>query len=101
VKVDVEGTGAQVWSGLSERFREISYLVMEVLAPKIQAELPPRIMCQTGWHAYYIQDFALIESRSGEFVYVEPFQNWLFSGWDPSALTQRLADTRFRVISAA
>jgi FkbM family methyltransferase len=100
VKVDVEGIGAQVWSGLAECFRDISYLVMEVLAAEIEAELPARIICQTGWYAYYIRDFELIESRSGEFVYVAPFWNWLFCASDSSALRQRLAGTRFRVISA-
>jgi FkbM family methyltransferase len=100
VKVDVEGTGARVWSGLAECSREISYLVMEMLAPEIKAELPAHIICQTGWHAYYIRDFELIESRDGEFVYVEPFWNWLFCCSGPSALKQRLAGTPFQVISA-
>jgi FkbM family methyltransferase len=99
VKVDVEGAGAQVWSGLSGCFREISYLVIEVL-PEIEAELPRRIIQQTGWHAYYIRDFELMESRNGEFTYVEPFWNWLFCSLDPSALKRRLAGTGFRLISA-
>ncbi len=100
VKVDVEGTGAQVWSGLAECFREISYLVIEMLAREIQDELPARIIRQTGWQAYYIRDFELIESRNGEFTYVEPFWNWLFCGLDPPALRHRLSGTAFRVISA-
>jgi FkbM family methyltransferase len=100
VKVDVEGTGAQLWSGLSERFREISYLVIEMLSAEIEDRLPARIIRQTGWHAYYIRDFELIGSRNGEFIYVEPFWNWLFCALDPSALRQRLAGTRFQVISA-
>jgi FkbM family methyltransferase len=100
VKVDVEGTGAQLWSGLAERYREINYLVIEMLAPEIEDRLPARIIRQTGWHAYYIQDFELIESRKGDFVCVEPFWNWLFCSLDPRALEQRLGDTRFQVISA-
>jgi FkbM family methyltransferase len=101
VKVDVEGTGVQVWSGLAEGRREISYLVIEMLAPEIEDELPARIIRQTGWHAYYIRDFELIESRNGEFAYVEPFWNWLFCGLDPSVLKHRLFGTGFRVISTA
>jgi FkbM family methyltransferase len=101
VKVDVEGTGVQVWSGLAEGCREISYLVIEMLAPEIEDRLPARIIRQTGWHAYYVRDFELIESRNGEFAYVEPFWNWLFCGLDPSALKHRLSGTGFRVISAA
>lgn len=101
VKVDVEGTGVQVWSGLAECFREVSYLVIEMLTPEIEDQLPARIIRQTGWRAYYIRDFELIESRDGEFAYVEPFWNWLFCGLDPSALRQRLAGTGFQVISPA
>jgi FkbM family methyltransferase len=100
VKVDVEGTGVQVWTGLAECCREISYLVIEMLAPETEDQLPARIIRQTGWHAYYIHDFELIESRNGEFTYVEPFWNWLFCGLDPSALKHRLSNTGFRVISA-
>jgi FkbM family methyltransferase len=100
VKVDVEGTGAQVWSGLAECFREISYLVIEILEPEIKDRLPTRIIRQTGWHAYHIRDFELIESRGGEFNYVEGFWNWLFCGLDPPALRHRLACTGLRVISS-
>jgi FkbM family methyltransferase len=100
VKVDVEGTGAQVWSGLAECFREISYLVIEMLEPELKDQLPARIIRQTGWHAYHIRDFELIEWRSGEFNYVEGFWNWLFCGLDPAALRHRLSDAGFRVISA-
>jgi FkbM family methyltransferase len=99
VKVDVEGTGAQVWSGLAGCFSEISYLVMEILTPEIEAELPARIIQQTRWHAYYVRDFQLIESKDGGFAYVEPFWNWLFCGMDSSALRHRLSGTGFRVIS--
>jgi FkbM family methyltransferase len=100
LKVDVEGTGAQVWSGLAGCFREVSYLVIEMLTPEIEDELPSRIIRQTGWHAYHIRDFDLIESSDGKFVYVEPFWNWLFCGLDPSALRHRLSGTGLRVISA-
>jgi FkbM family methyltransferase len=100
VKVDVEGTGAQVWSGLAGSFREISYLVIEMLPPEIEDQLPTRIIRQTGWHAYYIRDFELKESKNGEFAYVEPFWNWLFCKLDPSALRHRLSGTGFRIVSA-
>jgi FkbM family methyltransferase len=99
VKVDVEGTGAHVWAGLAQCFHEISYIVIEMLAPEIEDKLPARIIRQTGWHAYYIRDFELVESRNGEFAYVEPFWNWLFCGFDPSALTHRLSRTEFRITS--
>jgi FkbM family methyltransferase len=100
-KVDVEGTGAQVWSGLAECFSKIVYLVVEMLAPEIENQLPVRIIQQTGWNAYYIRDFALVQSRNGEFTYVEPFWNWLFCALHPPALRRRLSGTGFRVIPAA
>lgn len=100
VKVDVEGTAAQVWFGLMECFNKMSYLVIEMLAPEIEDQLPARIIRQTGWHAYYIKDFELIESKNGEFAYVEPFWNWLFCGLNPLALRSRLSHTGLRVISA-
>jgi FkbM family methyltransferase len=37
VKVDVEGTGEKVWNGAVETSRSIRYLVMEMLAPEIEA----------------------------------------------------------------
>jgi len=101
VKVDVEGSGVQVWSGLAECFGEIAYLVIEMLAPEIDEHLPARIIRETGWHAYYIRDFDLVESRNGEFTYVEPFWNWLFCGLDPPTLRRRLFGTGLLVIPAA
>jgi FkbM family methyltransferase len=94
LKVDVEGAAVQ------ERFRAISYLLIEMLAPEIEHQLPARIIQETGWSGYYIRDFDLLESRDGKFTYVEPFWNWLFCNLDPSALTDRLSNTGFRVISA-
>jgi hypothetical protein len=101
LKVDVEGTGAQVWSGLAECFSRISYLVIEILTPEIKDELPERIIRETGWHADHIRDFELIAAKDGQFTYREPFWNWLFCGLDSSALTRRLSGTKLRVISAA
>jgi FkbM family methyltransferase len=101
VKVDVEGLGSRVWLGMERCFARITYLVIEMLAPEIADGLPQRIIRQTEWHAYYIRDFQLVESRTGEFEYVEPFWNWLFCGLDPLALARRLAGTKFRVIAPA
>jgi hypothetical protein len=97
VKIDVEGAGARAWSGLEARFADVSYLVIEMLAPEIKTVLPLRIMRRTGWHGYYIRDFDLVESANGEFEYAEPFWNWLFCGLDRSALARRLSGTKFRV----
>ena len=97
VKVDVEGAGKKVWDGAVETSKAIRYLVMEMLAPEIEAGLPARIIRETDLKAYYIRDFELIPSVGGEFEYVAPFWNWLFCRLSPSELAARLSATRFRV----
>ena len=99
VKIDVEGHGNQVWSGAAAGAANIKYLLMEMLEPEIRAGTPQQIISQSGWHAYYIKDFDLIESRNGEFDYVAPFWNWLFCALTPAALSERLKGTKFRVLS--
>ena len=67
IKVDVEGAGEKVWNGAIEVSKAIRYLVMEMLAPEIEAGLPARIIHETDLKAYYIRDFELIPSVGGEF----------------------------------
>jgi FkbM family methyltransferase len=100
VKVDVEGAGLQIWSGLEQCCRDMKYLVMEMLASEMQNQLPSRIIEHTGWHGYYLRDFELIESKNGEFEYIEPFWNWLFCDLDPIVLRERLLGTKFRITAA-
>jgi FkbM family methyltransferase len=97
VKIDVEGAGEKVWDGAVETSNAIRYLVMEMLAPEIEAGLPARIIREGGLKAYYIRDFELIPSVDGEFEYVAPFWNWLFCRLSPSELAARLSATGFRV----
>jgi FkbM family methyltransferase len=97
VKIDVEGAGEKVWNGAVETSNAIRYLVMEMLAPEIEAGLPARIIREGGLKAYYIRDFELIPSLDGEFEYVAPFWNWLFCRMPPSELAARLAASGFRV----
>ena len=99
VKIDVEGAGKLVWAGLGREFRSIRYLVMEMLAPEIEAGLPRRITEEAGFAAYYICDFDLVHSKAGDFLYVEPFWNWLFCRLQPEELAARLAGTDFRVVT--
>ena len=97
VKIDVEGAGEKVWNGAVETSNAIRYLVMEMLAPEIEAGLPARIIHEAGLKAYYIRDFELIPSVDGEFEYVAPFWNWLFCRMSPNELAARLSATGFRV----
>ena len=97
VKIDVEGSGGKVWDGAVETSNAARYLVMEMLAPEIEAGLPARVIREGGLKAYYIRDFELIPSVDGEFEYVAPFWNWLFCRISPDELAARLLETGFRV----
>jgi FkbM family methyltransferase len=99
VKIDVEGAGCAVWAGASAVADRITYLVMEMLAPEIESELPRKII-EAGFHAYYMRDFQLVEAPRGRFEYQAPFWNWLFSRLDPQRLAERLKGTRFQVVRA-
>jgi FkbM family methyltransferase len=99
IKIDVEGAGAQVWSGTERCVNDILYMIIECLEPEITSRLPAKIIASTGWYAYYIRDFDLIEAPNGEFEYVEPFWNWLFCRLDSLALAERLSRTKFRVVT--
>jgi FkbM family methyltransferase len=99
VKVDVEGAGEKVWDGAVETSKTMRYLVMEMLAPEIEAGLPARIIRETDLKAYYISDFELVPSVDGAFEYVAPFWNWLFCRLSPGKLADRLSATRFHVRS--
>jgi hypothetical protein len=96
----VEGAGAAVWEGARRAYRRIDWLIFEILGPEIEAELPKRIISDTGWNAYYIRDFDLVRSEAGEFEYREPFYNWLFCPSDRARLDAALISSRFRVIDA-
>jgi FkbM family methyltransferase len=100
VKIDVEGAGAQVWSGASSEVSRVKYFLMEMLEPEIRARLPATLIAEGGLNAYYIRDYDLVQSTSGEFDYVAPFWNWLFCRLSPPALRDRLAGTPFRVVKA-
>jgi FkbM family methyltransferase len=97
VKVDVEGAGEKVWDGAEAASKSIRYLLMEMLAPEIDAGVPARIITGTDLKAYYIRDFELVPSLDGTFEYVAPFWNWLFCRLSPRELAVRLTATRFRV----
>src|SRR5262245_27241056 len=94
VKVDVEGAGSDVWQGSKEAANNIEYLIIEILEPEVTSRLPARIMSETGWNGYYIENFNLRHSVEGKFSYVHPFWNWLFCNRSPSGLAKRLAGTK-------
>lgn len=100
VKIDVEGAGRKVWHGIAEEYGRITYLIIEMLEPEITAQLPLEIIDMTGWHAWYIRDRDLVESRKGEFPYLAPFWNWLFCHLDAPALAARLAGSKLRIVPA-
>ena len=89
----VEGAGVAAWAGLRPAQDRIRWLIMEIIGPEAQANLPGR----TGWNAYYIRDYELVPSRTGEFEHRAPFYNWLFCPADRETLVATLKPTRFAV----
>jgi FkbM family methyltransferase len=95
VKVDVEGAGVAVWDGAKAALDRIDWLICEIIGPEARANLPKRIITESGWCAYYIRDFTLVPSRDGSFEYHAPFYNWLFCRLRPWELATQLAETSF------
>jgi FkbM family methyltransferase len=97
-KVDVEGAEEAFLTGAKSSLNNLNYLVIEILGPAIRRGLAPRIIREGKFRAYYINDFTLEHSPSGQFTYVAPFYNWLFCREDPTSLRQKLLGTQFRVV---
>ncbi|MFO1149096.1 MAG: FkbM family methyltransferase [Alsobacter sp.] len=95
LKIDVEGAGLAVWNGTRAAASRIDSIVMEIIGAEAENEVPRRIIEDTGWQAYYIRDFDLVPSAKGEFAYVPPFFNWLFTRRSRDALARTLEGTRF------
>jgi FkbM family methyltransferase len=88
-KVDVEGAEEAFFEGAKLALDRMSYLIIEILGPAIHRGLPARII-RAGFQAYYINDFTLEHTKSGEFTYVPPFYNWLFCRDTPTELSSKL-----------
>jgi FkbM family methyltransferase len=97
LKVDVEGAGVDVWDGIGKSHNRINWLVMEIIGPEWDANLPLRIISETGWHAFYIRDYDLMHWQSGLYDYLGACHNWLFCPSGPDTLRQMFQNTRFRV----
>jgi FkbM family methyltransferase len=89
VKVDVEAAEFQFLNGSRDVLNEISYLIIEVLAPAIEQGFISKLIAE-GFKAYYINDFTLQHSVDGSFRYVPPEYNWLFCRENPTQLQSRL-----------
>jgi len=100
VKIDVEGAGVSVWSGASRVIDRIGWFIIEIIGPELEADLPRRIIRESGWNAWYIRDFELVRSVQGEFNYAAPFYNWLFTPKCSSELKTFLSGTRFQLVNA-
>lgn len=97
IKVDVEGAGLASWLGLRSCVWRVDYLIIEIIQPEADNQLARRIIEDTGWCAYYIRDFDLICSKKGEFDYISPFYNWLFTSLSPDELRRTLDGSSFKV----
>lgn len=98
VKVDVEGAGVAVWEGLVAKIDRVDALIMEIIGPEAEANLPGRIISEAGFNAFYIRDYELIPSQAGEFTYVAPFYNWLFTRHSRADIGGMIAGTRLVIV---
>jgi FkbM family methyltransferase len=101
VKVDVEGAGVAVWEGAVAAIDRIDWFIIEIIGPEADADLPARIIAESGWNAFYLRDYELVPSHRGEFEYVDPFYNWLFTRHSRSVLEAELVGSRLRVCDGA
>jgi FkbM family methyltransferase len=97
VKIDVEGYGLGAWNGLKAAADKIEFMIVEVTAPEAKDELPQRIIEEGGFNAFYLEGERLRISRKGEFTYVAPYWNWLFTRLSPQELQSRLGSKTFNV----
>lgn len=100
VKIDVEGAGQAVWNGAQGAIDRIDWLIMEIIGAEVEAKVPRQIISKTGWNAWYIRDFDLVRSVDGQYNYVDPFYNWLFTPKSSTELASVLNGTRFRICEA-
>ncbi|MHB2169132.1 FkbM family methyltransferase [Alsobacter sp. R-9] len=98
VKIDVEGAGVAAWCGLAPAAGRIGSVIIEIIGPETEAQLPYRIIQETGWNAFYIRDYELVPSRLGEFDYVAPFYNWLFTSLSLDVLRKRIKNSPLKII---
>ncbi len=100
-KVDVEGAEQLFLDGAKSSFDKLNFLIIEMLGPAVGRKIPARLIREGNFHAYYINDYRLEHSPSGDFTYVEPFYNWLFCRESPASLREKLIGTRFQVIASS
>lgn len=88
VKVDIEGAEQDFFEGVKDSVATISFLIMEILGPAIQAGFVQRLMRTWKFQAYYINDLTLEHTQDGAFTYRDGQFNWLFCRESPDELRQ-------------
>ena len=99
MKVDVEGAEFEFLEGASNRIQSIDFLIIELLQDAIDNKFPELMIERYNYYAYYINNFNLEFSKAGEYNYVSPYYNWLFTKHAPSDLKNKLVNTPFKIIS--
>lgn len=98
LKVDVEGAEFEFLAGAEKQFQKIEHLIIELLQDSINQQFPQLLIERYGYHAYYINHFQLEHSVNGEYQYVSPYYNWLFSKDAPSILKEKINSTAYTII---
>jgi FkbM family methyltransferase len=100
-KVDVEGAEELFFDGARSSLDKLKFLIIEILGPAVSRKFPARLIREGNFHAYYINDYRLEHSPSGDFTYVPPFYNWLFCRESPASLRDTLIGTKFQIIASS
>jgi FkbM family methyltransferase len=98
IKVDVEGAEFEFIEGARNKIQSIDFLIIELLQDSIDQKFPEMMIDRYKFYAYYINNFNLEFSRKGEYKYVSPYYNWLFTKYEPSELKKKLVNTPFVVL---
>lgn len=98
VKVDVEGAEFEFMEGARKSISNMDFLIIELLQDAIDQKFPEMMIKDYQYHAYYINNYQLEYSKNGEYRYVAPYFNWMFSSYDPEKLRKILRNTPFTVI---
>lgn len=97
LKVDVEGAEFEFLEGASNRMQNLEFLIIELLQDSIDKNFPELMIEKYNYSAYYINNFNLEFSKAGEYKYVSPYYNWMFTKHKPSELSILLKDSPFIV----
>ena len=71
---------------------------MEVLGEAVKNRFVKNMIDKFGFRAYYINDYKLVYSKNGDFVYEAPEYNWLFCYKSPQEMHDICKGSKIEVL---